>query len=200
MGKARLQKILKSMQDSEEAARQHLQRDLENSATIFAVAQHAVNRLGEVASTNDAAPSPEPAIAAHKPLLSAASSEAIGTEPVATRWEDLIQQYGSSQGVRKALKARGVTFSKTPSRDQLLGAWHSLESQSTQPAATTQLPEPAIEPVIALTTLDPEQEIAALHQEVTALKQELATVKSVLAQVAALTGVAVNWSLPTPGN
>lgn len=199
MGKARLQKILKSMQDSEEVARQHLQRDLENSATIFAVAQHAVNRLGEVASTNDAATSPEPAIAAHKPLLSAASSEAIGTEP-ATRWKDLIQQYGSPQGVRKALKARGITFSKTPNRDQLLGAWHSLERQSAQPTATTQLPEPAIEPAIALDPLEPEQEVAALRQEVTALKQELATVKSVLAQVAALTGVAVSWSLPIDGN
>lgn len=192
MGKARLQKILKSMQDSEEAARQHLQRDLENSATIFAVAQHAVNRLGDVASADDAI-SPEPAIEARQPLLPPASSGAIGQE-LATSWEDLIQQYGSPQGIRKALKARGITFSKTPSRKQLLTAWHSLESQAVQPTTTPQLPDPAIK-------LDPVElvkEVVALRQEVAALKQELAAVKSVLAQVAVLTGVAVSWSLPTP--
>ncbi|TAD80248.1 MAG: hypothetical protein EA001_01230 [Oscillatoriales cyanobacterium] len=180
------------MQDSEEAARQHLQRDLENSATIFAVAQHAVNRLGDVASADDAI-SPEPAIEARQPLLPPASSGAIGQE-LATSWEDLIQQYGSPQGIRKALKARGITFSKTPSRKQLLTAWHSLESQAVQPTTTPQLPDPAIK-------LDPVElvkEVVALRQEVAALKQELAAVKSVLAQVAVLTGVAVSWSLPTP--
>jgi hypothetical protein len=198
MGKARLQKILKSMQDSEATARQHLQRDLENSATIFAVAQHAVNRLSEVASADDAV-SPEPAIEARQPLLPPAVSGAIGKE-LATSWEDLIQQYGSPQGIRKALKARGITFSKTPSRKQLLTAWHSLESQAVQPTTTPQLPDPAIEPTISLDPGELVKEVVALRQEVAALKQELAAVKSVLAQVAALTGVAVSWSLPTPGD
>ncbi|NCJ05994.1 hypothetical protein GS597_05600 [Synechococcales cyanobacterium C] len=94
MGKQRIADLLSQLQDN------HTQ-ELENAAAIYTVAQVAV----------DALESTPAALAAALPGVGALSKT------------QLLDQYGSFNGCRKAAKSLGIHFHKTPSWAQLEAAF-----------------------------------------------------------------------------
>ncbi len=103
MGKQRITQLLAQLQDQQ-------QQDLKNAAAIFTVAQVAVNQLEA-----QLAPPPPPQIEASQPaaLLPAAPLNQA----------ELKRRYGSHVGCRKAAKALGIKFSKTPTWRSLAAAF-----------------------------------------------------------------------------
>lgn len=109
MGKKRIAQLLDQLQNN-----QH--QELQNAAAIFTVAQAAVNVLRE----QDSAETPSEIAA----LLPATSPSA----PLSLSKADLLQQYGSHRGCRKAAKEKGIRFRRTPSWDQLIAAFSYVEA------------------------------------------------------------------------
>ncbi len=120
MGKARLQRILKSIQDVEQAQAENLAQDVKTSAQIFAVAQYATQRLAEVT-----APAPDAAPDALPPQALPQAMEVSDAPAGGWSWETLKQHYGSFPAIRKALKRdRGISFAKSPRKEDLVAAWN----------------------------------------------------------------------------
>ncbi|MGP1384286.1 MAG: hypothetical protein ACTS2F_12055 [Thainema sp.] len=100
MGKQRVQQLLDQLKENQA-------KDIENAAAIYTVAQVAVNALNE--STNESS----------APQLSASALPTVASITKA----DLLERYGSFNDCRKAAKALGIKFSKTPSWDKLEAAF-----------------------------------------------------------------------------
>jgi hypothetical protein len=105
MGKQRIAQLLGQLESDQ-------QKDLKNSAAIYAVAQVAVNQLGDSSPQSSEIKS-----------LSALSSEPLGLDKA-----ELLQRYGSYNGCRKAAKALGIQFGTTPSWQQLTQAFSYAEA------------------------------------------------------------------------
>ena len=103
MGKQRIQDLL------EELKANH-QRDVENANAIYTVAQVAVNQLDEIAEASE----PTLALPEH-------------SSPILDR-EELKRRYHNYQGCRRAAKALGIRFSKTPSWEKLACAFSYAEA------------------------------------------------------------------------
>ena len=99
MGKKRITQLLDQLQSNHQA-------DLQNAATIFTVAQVAVNQL-EQQST-------EAAIATLPPARPIDKNE-------------LKQRYGSFNACRAAASKQGIRFRKTPTWEQLATAFAYFE-------------------------------------------------------------------------
>lgn len=104
MGKKRVTQLLEQLKAQQ-------QQEVQNAAAIFTVAQVAVNELqGQVA------PEPPSPVAA-LPLAPATLNKA-----------QLLQQYGSYNGCRRAAKYQGIKFNRTPSWAQLIAAFSYVEA------------------------------------------------------------------------
>lgn len=108
MGKKRIAQLLEQLQDNQ-------QREVENAAAIFTVAQVAVNQLQ---------PQEEPAPA----MLSADTIAALPAAPVAIDVPTLKQRYGSFNACRQAAKQRGIKFRGTPTWAQLCAGFSYAEA------------------------------------------------------------------------
>ncbi|MBE9177269.1 hypothetical protein IQ268_01605 [Oculatella sp. LEGE 06141] len=104
MGRKRVTQLLEQL-------KQNQQHELENAAAIFTVAQVAVNELSSQAT----------------PTSNAAIAE-LPAAPLQMDKNELLQQYGSYNACRKAAKARGIKFSRTPSWQQIAAAFSYVES------------------------------------------------------------------------
>lgn len=104
MGKKRISQLLDQLQANHEA-------DIENAATIFTVAQVAVNQLEQ--SVADASPSLTPA---------------LPSVPIALDKAELMRRYGSFNACRKAARQVGIRFHGTPTWAQLVAAFSYFES------------------------------------------------------------------------
>ncbi|MCD8487652.1 MAG: hypothetical protein LRZ84_13185 [Desertifilum sp.] len=105
MGKKRITQLLAQLHENQ-------QKELENAAAIFTVAQVAVNQLREQVSQPETALPP-----------------AVGlSSPRQVTQEELVKRYGSHLECRKAAKARGVVFRRTPTWKQLIAAFSYLEA------------------------------------------------------------------------
>jgi hypothetical protein len=103
MGKQRITELLSQLESDR-------QKDLKNSAAIYAVAQVAVNQLAQ--SSQDPA----------------AQNHLVPPAPLTLDKTELIQRHGSYNGCRKAAKALGIQFRTTPSWQQLAQAFSYAES------------------------------------------------------------------------
>ncbi|WP_404783650.1 hypothetical protein [Altericista sp. CCNU0014] len=103
MGKQRIAELLNQLETDR-------QKDLKNSAAIYAVAQVAVNRLASQLP-------PEQLPSALLP-------------PAPSNWDKtkLLQLYGSYNGCRKAAKDLGIKFATSPSWLQLAQAFSYAEA------------------------------------------------------------------------
>lgn len=97
MGKKRVTQILEQLKENQE-------RDLQNAASIFTVAQIAVNELHEQARS--------------LPQLPESSAH-----PQPIDKTSLLKQYGSYNGCRAAAKKIGIGFKRSPTWDQLVAAF-----------------------------------------------------------------------------
>lgn len=110
MGKQRIAQLLNQLESER-------QKDLKNSAAIYAVAQVAVNQLA-TAQPSD-------------PLSQNSESRSLTALPLAPPElgkVELLQRYGSYNGCRKAAKNLGIHFSTTPSWQQLAQAFSYAEA------------------------------------------------------------------------
>jgi hypothetical protein len=105
MGKQRIAELLSQLESDR-------QKDLKNSAAIYAIAQVAVNQLGEL--------SPQPPD--NRDLT------ALPPAPLGLDKAELLQRYGSYNGCRSAAKTLGLQFSTTPSWQQLAQAFSYAEA------------------------------------------------------------------------
>ncbi len=103
MGKQRAKELLAKLKANQ-------QDELENAAAIFTVAQVAVNELRE--AEQDAEPQTQPLSLPPSPTLNKA---------------ELQQRFGDYNHCRKAAKAAGIRFSRTPSWKQLVAAFNQAE-------------------------------------------------------------------------
>ena len=104
MGKKQITQLLEQLQEN-------TQQDLQNAAAIFAVAQVAVNQLEAQVSS------------AAQPMLAQRPLAAIAPAPALINQTELKRRYGSHVACRKAAKALGIKFSKTPSWNVLVAAF-----------------------------------------------------------------------------
>ena len=104
MGKKRITQLLEQLKDNQ-------QRDLQNAAEIFTVAQVAVNQLQAIAESEASEPPVAPPSAA-----------------VSLDRAELKRCYGSFNACRQAAKQRGIKFSRTPSWEQLAAAFHYADA------------------------------------------------------------------------
>jgi hypothetical protein len=110
MGKKRVTQLLEQLKDNQ-------QQELQNAAAIFTVAQVAVNQLQQAA--------PAAAVNLADDRISIA---ALPPAPMLLNQAELLQRYGSYRGCRKAAKAQGIKFSRTPSWKQLVAAFSYVEA------------------------------------------------------------------------
>ncbi len=105
MGKKRIQQLLENLDTLHQA-------DIHNAAAIYSVAQVAVNQL-------------EAQAAATTPNLAG-----VLPASAAVQWTraSLEHHYGPFNQCRKAAKARGIRFRKTPSWVQLVAAFNCFET------------------------------------------------------------------------
>jgi hypothetical protein len=111
MGKKRIARLLDQLRDNQE-------QDIQNAASIFSVAQVAVNELERQSTEDDnvSGGQREGAIALLPP------------EPPPLDKTELLRRYGSYNGCRKAAKAEGITFHKNPTWNQLIAGFSYAES------------------------------------------------------------------------
>lgn len=102
MGKKRIAQLLEQLEDNQ-------QKDLQNAAAIFTVAQVALNEL-------------------QVPESPALPASALPPSPIELDKAELLKRYGSYNGCRKAAKAQGIRFSRPPSWSQLVAAFSYVES------------------------------------------------------------------------
>ena len=111
MGKKRVTQLLDQLKENR-------QQELQNAASIFTVAQVAVNELQANESRAEASSETktEPAIAA------------LPSAPILLDKAELLGRYGSYNGCRKAAKDKGIKFSRSPSWNQLITAFSYFEA------------------------------------------------------------------------
>ncbi|QZZ20495.1 hypothetical protein J5X98_25220 [Leptothermofonsia sichuanensis E412] len=109
MGKKRISQLLDQLQANHQA-------DIENAATIFTVAQVAVNQLEQQVA--DASPASPPAL---PPAL-------IALDKAELDKAELMRRYGSFNACRKAAGQVGIRFHGTPTWAQLIAAFSYFES------------------------------------------------------------------------
>ncbi|MGB3766604.1 MAG: hypothetical protein WA947_08590 [Phormidesmis sp.] len=103
MGKNRIDRLLTQLKDN------HTE-DIQNAASIFTVAQGAVNQLKEAVLPAETAPALE------------------SKKPQQLTKADLIEKYSSYNGCRSAAKKSGIRFSRTPRWSQMVAAFNYLEA------------------------------------------------------------------------
>lgn len=107
MGKDRITQLLNQLKDNQ-------QQDIHNAASIFTVAQMAVNELErQVGSAEDDI---QDAVAR------------LPSVPPALDKAELLRRYGSYNGCRKAAKNAGIKFHKNPSWQQLIASFNYTEA------------------------------------------------------------------------
>lgn len=99
MGKKRITQLLEQLEGNQ-------QKDLQNAAAIFTVAQVAVNELSDQAAEPTVPPTP-----------------ALPPSPVELDKAELLRQYGSYNGCRQAAKAQGIRLGRSPRWEQLIAAF-----------------------------------------------------------------------------
>ncbi len=104
MGKQRITELLARLKDNEA-------RELENAASIYTVAQVAVNALDQ----------PHQLALEHAPA-------ALLPAPTRVNKAELLERYGSYNGCRKTAKALGIRFNKTPTWEKLEAAFSYQEA------------------------------------------------------------------------
>ncbi len=121
MGKKRLEKLLTDLKDNH-------QRDLKNAAEIYTVAQVAVNQLADAKNEGKSKTKTK-----KKPEAERLQLESPKLEPSRDRQphtiDDLKTQYVTVTACRKALKTRGLIFTKAPSWEKLAIALNCFEAQ-----------------------------------------------------------------------
>lgn len=105
MGKQRVSQLLAQLKENQ-------QKDIENAAGIFTVAQVAVDALNQSENSQQASLLP--------PVQAKVTKK------------DLLERYGSFNGCRSAARKEGIIFSKTPS-------WPTLEAAFSYREAVQQL-------------------------------------------------------------
>jgi hypothetical protein len=110
MGKQRIAQLLNQLESDQ-------QKDLKNSAAIYAVAQVAVNQLAATQKTDPSSQSSE------SRSLRASLPSPSGLDKV-----ELLRRYGSYNECRKAAKNLGIQFRITPSWQQLSQAFSYAEA------------------------------------------------------------------------
>ena len=104
MGKKRVTQLLDQLKENQ-------QQELHNAASIFTVAQVAVNELKA-----DVSKETKPAVAA------------LPSAPKLLDKAELLRRYGSYKGCRKAAKEKGIKFRRTPNWNQLISAFSYFEA------------------------------------------------------------------------
>lgn len=130
MGKQRIAQLLNQLESDR-------QKDLKNSAAIYAVAQVAVNQLADYQRAEPSPQSPE-------------SRDLTALPPASFHLDKaaLLERYGSYNGCRRAAKDFGLQFSATPSWPQLTQAFsyhEALQHLTSRYLAT--YPSPALKGV-----------------------------------------------------
>jgi intracellular sulfur oxidation DsrE/DsrF family protein len=121
MGKKRLEKLLTDLKDNH-------QRDLKNAAEIYTVAQVAVNQLSD--EKNEGKSKKKTKKKPEAETLKLGPSKLVPSGHCQPHTiEDLKTQYITVAACRKALKDRGLTFSKVPSWEKLAIALNCFEAQ-----------------------------------------------------------------------
>lgn len=103
MGKKKIHSLLKRLKENH-------QKDIENSAYIYSVAQSAVNQIDTGASKQKSG-----------------STQSYELLPSIIDKEELIRRYKDYNGCRKAAKILGIKFKKTPSWNKLICAFSCAE-------------------------------------------------------------------------
>ncbi|KAI9135117.1 hypothetical protein [Acaryochloris sp. CCMEE 5410] len=103
MGKKKINSLLKRLKENH-------QKDIENSAYIYSVAQGAVNQIDTVAHKQKSGITP--------------SCKLL---PSIIDKEELVRRYKNYNGCRKAAKTLGIKFKKTPSWNKLICAFSYAE-------------------------------------------------------------------------
>ncbi|MCU0524878.1 MAG: hypothetical protein MUF72_08650 [Elainella sp. Prado103] len=114
MGKKRITQLLEQLQVNQ-------QQELQNAAAIFAVAQVAVNQLGQAGSRSTHTSLPELS-GNHQP------QPQLPAAPMPVEQAELRRRYGSHQACRQAAKRQGIIFRKNPSWEQLEVAFGYLDA------------------------------------------------------------------------
>jgi len=118
MGKKRIAQLLNRLKDNQ-------QQDAQNAASIFTVAQVAVNELEQLSSEESTSAQP-----------------ALPPSPISLTKAILIERYGSYNACRRAATAQGIRFAKTPSWQMLITAFeHATVIQQLAQHYAQQRPE-----------------------------------------------------------
>ena len=130
MGKQSIDRLLSKLKGNQE-------EDVHNAASIFTVAQSAVNQLTQLGQTDDTEP------------------KALSDAPPELTKADLIERYGNYNNCRKAAKQLGITFSRSPRWAQLVAAFRYLPAcQSCVNAYVQRHPHPDLQGTKIQLTLD----------------------------------------------
>ena len=111
MGKKRITELFHQLEREQ-------QKDIKNSAKIYAVAQVAVHQLAEQ-STQE----PSSSSVLNRSVAPLRANPSLGIEKSA-----LLERYGTYQDCRRAAKNLGLHFTKTPSWEQLSQALSHAEA------------------------------------------------------------------------
>ncbi len=110
MGKKRLLELLDQLEENQ-------QQEIQNAATIYTVAQVAVNKLeAQIRDTEQ------------HPVSNNSSPLALPSGPVLLSKEELLQRYGSYNACRAAAPKMGIIFKKTPSWERLIHGFSMAEA------------------------------------------------------------------------
>ena len=104
MGKKQIERLLEQLKENQ-------QKDVQNAAQIYTVAQVAVTQLAEHSTEGSTVA---------KPALAAASSQ----------WSkaQLEKTFGSYNACRSKAKAQGIQFKRTPTWNQLVAAFNYADA------------------------------------------------------------------------
>ena len=102
MGKQKIERLLTQLKENQ-------QRDIQNAAAIYTVAQSAVNELAQTETAREVVSLPD-------------------GMPLQLTKSDLVQRYGSYNGCRQAAKKQGISFSRSPKWSQLVAAFNYAEA------------------------------------------------------------------------
>jgi hypothetical protein len=105
MGKQRIQELLGRLEENH-------RRDIENSASIYTVAQVAVNQLDKATQS----------------IQNYQENVALPPAPPELSKEELQRRYKNYNGCRRAAINLGIRFSKTPSWEKLVCAFSYAEA------------------------------------------------------------------------
>lgn len=135
MGKQKIERLLAQLQEN-------TQTDVQNAAAIFTVAQGTVNQLSELSKA------PAETADSVTPTL-------LASPPADLKKQDLVKRYGSYNGCRSAAKRVGITFSGTPTWDQLIAGFSYLDScEKCVRQYLEQFPQPKLKGIRITLSLD----------------------------------------------